>query len=65
VNASDIHFTITAGGIATVIVGLMRVSYTLGKLLNRIDSHINESNEIHKAIGDRVTYLERRRRLNV
>lgn len=61
-NASDIHFTITLGGLTAVFISVLTAGYRLGRILQRLDSHIRESNDIHKVINDRITWLERRRR---
>jgi len=60
-NATDWHFTITSGGIALVIGGLVHTVYRLGRILQRMDSHIDQSNDIHDKIDRRITWLERRR----
>lgn len=61
-TASTIHFTVTISGIGGIFFTVLGCGYRLGRILQRLESHIDESNEIHKVIGDRVTWLERRRR---
>ena len=63
-TAANIHFTITIGGLVGIFVLLITSVYRLGRLLQKFDSHIEESNAIHRAIDKRLTYLERRRSRN-
>jgi hypothetical protein len=62
VNVSDWHFVITSGGLGGILVTALRIIYKMGRLLERFDNHIADSNEIHKVINDRLTWQERRRR---
>jgi hypothetical protein len=63
-NASDWHFLIQMVGIASSVGILLRNMLRIGRSIERIDNHIKESNEIHKVINERITWLERRRRLD-
>jgi len=63
-NAADAHFTITLGGLRAILVFVMSATYRLGRILQRIDSHIKDSNVIHDKIDERLTWLERRRPRN-
>jgi hypothetical protein len=57
----DVHFYITLGGLGAVGLALLRTTFRLGKILQHMDSHMEQSAEIHKAMDRRITWLERRR----
>lgn len=60
--AADVHFYVLSGGLVGLIGLAFRLVYTAGKVMNRLDDHIERTGETFDKIDKRVTWLEQRRR---
>jgi hypothetical protein len=65
VNASNLHFTITLGGLSGAIGSALLCAYRMGRLLETLDSHIEQCNQIHQLLATQWQGPKHRKRPRV